>query len=835
MGNSQSSLPSEGSVSLAARPTGLSTAERSPSVRERPQHIEAEQVKLIYTQAPLGFQIAALTVGIVVLVLWDVVALRWLLAWVGLMTVVTFPAFIAMWRFRRATPQPDQIDRWRKLLTISYGVAGLGWGAMGFLLFPPASLAHQVFLVFIVGSQAAGGMSILSPIPAVFLAYLLSALFPFALRLFLQGEQVLAAMGFMLLAFGWALLGIGRHFHASLTESLKLRFENLDLVDSLSAAKEQAEAANRAKSQFLANVSHELRTPMQGVLGTIEILLNTTLTDRQQKMAHLLHRSSHALLTIINDLLDFSKIEAGKLELEVTDLDMHQTIAEVIELFAASASRKGLKLTAQIHDNVPTALRGDPVRLRQILTNLIGNAVKFTHRGEITIEVRCLDSTFPSQGSSLTPQAASLLTPDHRLLIPTFWLLHFAVRDTGIGIAPKARKHVFEAFSQADGSTTRKYGGTGLGLSIAKQLTRLMGGEIGVESVLGKGSTFWFTARLAPRPIGNLGARVAPSPVPQERQVLAPIQTHTPPRTRVLLAEDNTVNQDVTLSMLENIGCQIDMVANGREVLAVLSRASYDLILMDCQMPEMDGFETTKTIREREAAESAEPRRWNGEHKRQHSPPRHLPIIALTANAIQGDRERCLAAGMDDYLSKPFTHEQLSAVLHRWLSQAPAKKEEQYGTPQAETATSRNFSPEQPISSHMRDASPSPTPPPPARLAAIDLQVLDNIRALQRKEAPALLGKVIQNYLSHSSRLLLALQEAVAQNDASSLQKVAHNLKSSSATLGAKTLAALCQELETMGRQHSLANAATVLSAATAEYEMVRVALAAELQREIRA
>jgi CheY-like chemotaxis protein len=287
--------------------------------------------------------------------------------------------------------------------------------------------------------------------------------------------------------------------------------------------------------------------------------------------------------------------------------------------------------------------------------------------------------------------------------------------------------------------------------------------------------------------------------------------------------------------MLENIGCQIDVVANGREVLAALSRASYDLILMDCQMPEIDGFETTKTIREREAAESTEPRRWNGEHKRQHSPPRHLPIIALTANAIQGDRERCLAAGMDDYLSKPFTHEQLSAVLHRWLSQAPAKKEEQHGTPQAETATSRNFSPEQPISSHMLYASPSPTPPHPARLAAIDLQVLDNIRALQRKEAPALLGKVIQNYLSHSSRLLLALQEAVVRNDASSLQKVAHNLKSSSATLGARTLAALCQDLETMGRQHSLANAATVLSAATAEYEMVRVALSAELQREIRA
>jgi len=413
-------------------------------------------------------------------------------------------------------------------------------------------------------------------------------------------------------------------------------------------------------------------------------------------------------------------------------------------------------------------------------------------------------------------------------MAPVFWLLHFAVRDTGIGIAPKARKHIFEAFSQADGSTTRKYGGTGLGLSIAKQLTHLMGGEIGVESVIGKGSTFWFTVRLAPRPILNW-ATVVPSPVSKGRRLFTQVQAHAPPRACVLLAEDNPVNQDVTLTMLRNIGYQVDVVANGRDVLAALSRASYDLVLMDCQMPEMDGFETTQVIRAHEAENTTESTAGDA----QKSTPTHLPIIALTANAIQGDRERCLAAGMDDYLSKPFTQEQLAASLQPWLSQVSAKKEEQTETPPAEATTPRNFSLKPPIFSHVKNASPTATPSA-VRLAAVDFQALDRIRALQRDNAPALLGKVIQNYLSHSPQLLQALQEAVACNDASALQKVAHSLKSSSATLGAATLAALCQDLETMAHKHSLEKAALVLSAATAEYETVREALTAELQREAR-
>jgi two-component system sensor histidine kinase/response regulator len=279
----------------------------------------------------------------------------------------------------------------------------------------------------------------------------------------------------LLLSFAGVLLMMACHLHASLTDSLRLRFANLELIQSLSVAKAHAEAANRAKSQFLANVSHELRTPLHGILGMTEILLGADVPEQHRRLARTVHRSGRALLQIINDLLDFAKIEAGKLDLEPLDFDVHQTVAEVVDVFAERAQRKGLALTCLISEEVPRVVRGDPGRLRQMLMNLLGNALKFTEQGGVSVTVRSLETGSPS---------------------PQGWLLQCAVSDTGIGIAPEAQAQIFEAFAQADGSTTRQYGGTGLGLAITKQLAVLMGGEIGVESALGKGATFWFTARL---------------------------------------------------------------------------------------------------------------------------------------------------------------------------------------------------------------------------------------------------------------------------------------------------------------------------------------------------
>jgi signal transduction histidine kinase/DNA-binding response OmpR family regulator len=559
-----------------------------------------------------------------------------------------------------------------------------------------------------------------------------------------------------------ALVIIAVFFHARRVRqaAVQSRLQRARMMRELGQARDLAERAASVKAQFLANMSHEIRTPLNGVLGTLDTLATTPLTDQQTNLLRTANTSADLLLSIIDDVLDFSKIEAGLLVIEAIPVNLLEVVNHVNSLFNVTAAQKGLQLQFKIPDRPMPLVISDSTRLTQVLSNLVGNALKFTRTGGVTVTLE-------------------LLEEDGDLV-----RVKFSVRDTGIGIPADVQARLFAPFTQADGSTSRRFGGTGLGLAICKQLVTLLdkdSGEIGVSSAPEAGSTFHFTLRL--RRVGEVAVETDLAP----RDIAAQFSG------RILIAEDNETNQQVIVTMLRSMGLETALAANGKEAVEAVQRERFDLILMDYHMPELDGCDAALRIRRHEQTQKLRSR---------------TPIIAVTASVLREDRERCIAAGMNDFLAKPVRQRTLAAMLDKWLSARPRHNVEEPPAIQPESVADTPWS-----------MLPS---------SVFDLEQLQEMRTI----AGDTFEYLMEQFYASTLTGLAAMNSALANGDAQELRRAAHKLKGAAATLGAKTIAQRCTALEIIGKEQRLDAAAEHIRVLEQEYHEVRRHMSACTQRK---